>query len=98
MLADNLRLHKEDGEASKMTLIDLGTLHLLEFGYFGMSFVTWRRKGKMKKGDRVRQTAFGSGFKTNSAVWKCISDLNPDVRNAWSARIHFYPVNIHNIL
>ncbi|KAK2662485.1 hypothetical protein Ddye_001059 [Dipteronia dyeriana] len=36
---DNLRLQKEDGEASSDT-IDLGTLRL----YVGMNFATWRQR------------------------------------------------------
>ncbi|KAJ0011478.1 hypothetical protein Pint_33503 [Pistacia integerrima] len=95
---DNLRLHKEDGEASKMTLHRFGNTSSASVWLLWYELCYLEAKGKMKKGDRVQQTAFRSGFKTNSAVWKCISDLNPDVRNAWSARIHFYPVNIHNIL
>ncbi|PQQ11831.1 3-ketoacyl-CoA synthase 7 [Prunus yedoensis var. nudiflora] len=48
-------------------------------------------KGRLKKGNRVWQIAFGSGFKCNSAIWKCISDIDPTKRNAWSDSIHFYP-------
>jgi 3-ketoacyl-CoA synthase len=54
-------------------------------------------KGRVKKGDRVWQIAFGSGFKCNSAVWKCISDLDPTPRNSWSDRIHLYPVQIPEV-
>ncbi|XP_017970333.1 PREDICTED: LOW QUALITY PROTEIN: 3-ketoacyl-CoA synthase 7 [Theobroma cacao] len=42
--------------------------------------------------------AFGSGFKTNSAVWKCISELDHKETNAWSDRIHRHPVDIPSVL
>ena len=35
---------------------------------------------------------FGSGFKANSAVWKCIYEIDSKERNASSDRIHLYPV------
>lgn len=39
-------------------------------------------KRGVKKGDRVWQIAFGSGFKCNSAVWKALRD-NQDRHSAW---------------
>ncbi|GKV21172.1 hypothetical protein SLEP1_g31177 [Rubroshorea leprosula] len=88
---DNLKLEKEDGEASRMTLYRFGNTSSSSVWY---ELCYLEAKGKMKKGDRVWQLAFGSGFKSNSAVWKCISDIDPKERNAWSDRIHRYPVDI----
>uniref|UniRef100_A0A3Q7JAE4 very-long-chain 3-oxoacyl-CoA synthase n=1 Tax=Solanum lycopersicum TaxID=4081 RepID=A0A3Q7JAE4_SOLLC len=41
---------------------------------YEMSYI--EAKGRMKKGDRIWQIAFGSGFKCNSAVWKCNRGLH----------------------
>ncbi|KAL5854666.1 hypothetical protein ACOSQ4_004468 [Xanthoceras sorbifolium] len=92
---DNLRLQKEDGEASRMTLYRFGNTSSSSLWY---ELCYLEAKGKVRKGDRVWQIAFGSGFKANSAVWKCISKLDPKVRNAWSDRIHLYPVDIPDVL
>ncbi|XP_018842067.1 3-ketoacyl-CoA synthase 7 [Juglans regia] len=91
-IQDNLGLSREDGEASRMTLYRFGNTSSSSVWY---ELCYLEAKGRVKKGDRVWQIAFGSGFKCNSAVWKCISDLDPEViRNAWSDRIHLYPVEI----
>lgn len=33
-------------------------------------------KGSMRRGDRVWQIAFGSGFKCNSAIWRALRNIN----------------------
>lgn len=93
-MVDNLRLRKEDGEASRMTFYRFGNTSSSSIWY---ELCYLEAKGKMKKGDRIWQIAFGSGFKVNSAVWKCISDIDPSVKNAWSDRIHRYPVHVPNV-
>ncbi|GFP99193.1 3-ketoacyl-coa synthase 7 [Phtheirospermum japonicum] len=92
---ERLRLKKEDMEASRMTLYRFGNTSSssvwYELGYL-------EAKGRVKRGDRVWQIAFGSGFKCNSAVWECVSEIDPtDVRNAWSDDIDCYPVQIPDI-
>ncbi|CAI9103861.1 OLC1v1002435C1 [Oldenlandia corymbosa var. corymbosa] len=93
-IEEKLGLSKEDGEPSRMTLYRFGNTSSSSVWY---ELCYLEAKGKVRKGDRIWQIAFGSGFKCNSAVWKCISELNPKVRSAWSDRIHMYPVEIPNI-
>lgn len=90
----SLRLSKEDGEASRMTLYRFGNTSSSSVWY-ELSYL--EAKGRVRKGDRVWQIAFGSGFKCNSAVWECISELGPDRTNAWSDDIDFYPVQIPDV-
>ncbi|KAL3812904.1 hypothetical protein ACJIZ3_014172 [Penstemon smallii] len=87
----SLKLKKEDVEASKMTLYRFGNTSSSSVWY-ELSYV--EAKGRMRRGDRVWQIAFGSGFKCNSAVWKCVCNIEADKTNAWSDRIHVYPVDV----
>ncbi|XP_050216984.1 probable 3-ketoacyl-CoA synthase 21 [Mercurialis annua] len=88
----NLVLEKEDVEPSKMTLYRYGNTSSSSIWY-ELSYI--EAKGRMKKGDRVWQIAFGSGFKCNSAVWKCIYDNRDEAASAWTAdEIIKYPVEL----
>ena len=90
-IVKNLKLRREDGEASRMALYRFGNTSSSSLWY-ELSYL--EAKGRVKKGHKVWQIGFGSGFKCNSAVWKCLSDIDPNVRSAWSDRIHLYPVEI----
>ena len=90
-IEESLKLQKEDGEASRMSLYRFGNTSSSSLWY---ELCYLEAKGKVRKGDRIWQIAFGSGFKCNSAVWECISDIDPNARNAWSDRIHLYPIEI----
>ncbi|KAM6581060.1 hypothetical protein CsatA_004834 [Cannabis sativa] len=90
-LEDSLKLNKEDVEASRMTLYRFGNTSSSSVWY-ELSYL--EAKGRVKKGDRVWQIAFGSGFKCNSAVWKCISNLDSSEANTWSDIINMYPVEV----
>ncbi|KAI5446408.1 putative 3-ketoacyl-CoA synthase 21 [Lathyrus oleraceus] len=87
----NLKLKKQDVEPSKMSLYRFGNTSSASIWY-ELSYI--EAKGRMKCGDRVWQIAFGSGFKCNSAVWKCLCDVKPDNTTAWRDTIHSYPVDI----
>lgn len=91
----NLALNKEDVEASKMTLHRFGNTSSSSIWY-ELCYI--EAKGRMKRGDRVWQIAFGSGFKCNSAVWKCIYNVGADIANPWKDEIQRYPVEIPEIV
>ncbi|KAJ0646633.1 putative very-long-chain 3-oxoacyl-CoA synthase [Helianthus annuus] len=89
-LQKHLRLSAEHVEASRMTLHRFGNTSSSSLWY-EMGYM--EAKGKMKKGDRVWQIGFGSGFKCNSAVWECNRDIESPKNSAWADCIHRYPVN-----
>ncbi|KAL8061131.1 hypothetical protein ABFX02_02G068100 [Erythranthe guttata] len=89
-----LKLSREDGEASRMTLHRFGNTSSSSVWY---ELAYLEAKGRVKNGDRVWQIGFGSGFKCNSAVWECVSEIDTDVRNAWSDCIDSYPVEIPDV-
>jgi 3-ketoacyl-CoA synthase len=49
-------------------------------------------KERVRRGDRVWQIAFGSGFKCNSAVWRALRTVKRPQRNPWLDCIDKYPV------
>jgi 3-ketoacyl-CoA synthase len=55
-------------------------------------------KGRMRRGNRVWQIAFGSGFKCNSAVWKCNRTIKTPVDGPWVDCIDRYPVHIPEVV
>jgi len=62
----NLGLEEDHMRPSKQTLYDWGNTSSSSIWYE----MEWtERFGNLKRGDRVLQVAFGSGFKCNSAVW-----------------------------
>ncbi|KAK8363557.1 hypothetical protein V6Z11_A03G172800 [Gossypium hirsutum] len=84
-LQKNLQLSAEHVEASRMTLHRFGNTSSSSLWY-EMSYL--EAKGRMKKGDRIWQIAFGSGFKCNSAVWKCNRTIKTPTDGPWEDCIH----------
>lgn len=94
-LQKNLQLSAEHVEASRMALHRFGNTSSSSLWY-EMSYI--EAKGRMKKGDRVWQIAFGSGFKCNSAVWKCNRTVKTPCDGPWQDCIDRYPVHIPEVV
>ncbi|CAL5370810.1 unnamed protein product [Camellia sinensis] len=94
-LQKNLQLSGEHVEASRMTLHRFGNTSSSSLWY-ELNYI--EAKGRMKKGDRVWQIAFGSGFKCNSAVWKCNRTIKTPSDGPWQDCIDKYPVYIPEIV
>jgi 3-ketoacyl-CoA synthase len=62
----NLQLQPEHLEPSRATLYDYGNTSSSSIWY-ELEYIC--EKMDLKRGQRVLQVAFGSGFKCNSAVW-----------------------------
>ncbi|KAK9077315.1 hypothetical protein SSX86_005652 [Deinandra increscens subsp. villosa] len=87
-LEKNLQLSEEHVEPSRMTLHRFGNTSSSSIWY---ELAYTEAKGRMKKGNRVWQIAFGSGFKCNSAVWEAVRAVKPSESNPWADCIHKFP-------
>ncbi|KAL1349424.1 hypothetical protein HN51_025928 [Arachis hypogaea] len=90
-LEKNLQLRAEHVEASRMTLHRFGNTSSSSIWY---ELAYTEAKGRVRKGHRVWQIAFGSGFKCNSAVWVALKNVKPSPNNPWEDCIHSYPVQL----
>lgn len=88
-LESNLQLLPIHVEASRMTLHRFGNTSSSSIWY---ELAYTEAKGRMRKGHRVWQIAFGSGFKCNSAVWEALQHVTPSVSSPWKDCINKYPV------
>lgn len=88
-LQRNLELSDENMEASRMTLHRFGNTSSSSIWY---ELAYMEAKEKVKRGDRVWQLAFGSGFKCNSIVWRSMRRVKKPSRNPWLDCIETYPV------
>ncbi|MED6126430.1 3-ketoacyl-CoA synthase 11 [Stylosanthes scabra] len=89
-----LKLSDWHMEPSRMTLYRYGNTSSSSVWY---ELAYCEAKGRVKKGDRVWQVAFGSGFKCNSVVWCALQTIDPaKLKNSWTNEIHEFPVNVTN--
>ncbi|XP_059651180.1 3-ketoacyl-CoA synthase 1 [Cornus florida] len=96
-LQKNLQLSEWHMEPSRMTLHRFGNTSSSSLWY---ELAYTEAKGRVSRGHRVWQIAFGSGFKCNSAVWRAVrtipavtsSDYSCDLGNPWADSVHRYPV------
>ncbi|XP_010248178.1 PREDICTED: 3-ketoacyl-CoA synthase 4-like, partial [Nelumbo nucifera] len=73
-LEKNLQLMPVHVEASWMSLHRFGNTSSSSIWY---ELAYTEAKGRMRKGHRVWQIAFRSGFKCNSAVWEALQHVKP---------------------
>ncbi|KAJ0860584.1 putative very-long-chain 3-oxoacyl-CoA synthase [Helianthus annuus] len=94
-LEKNLDLSDWHMEPSRMTLNRFGNTSSSSLWY---ELAYSEAKGRIRKGDRAWQIAFGSGFKCNSAVWKALRTINPaKEKNPWTDEIDDFPVHVPKI-
>uniref|UniRef100_UPI004072B024 3-ketoacyl-CoA synthase n=1 Tax=Zea mays TaxID=4577 RepID=UPI004072B024 len=94
-LQKNLQLSPRHVEASRMTLHRFGNTSSSSLWY-ELAYI--EAKGRMRRGDRVWQIGFGSGFKCNSAVWKCLRSIKTPTNGPWDDCIHRYPVDVPEVV
>lgn len=87
-LQRNLKLSDANLEASLATLHRFGNTSSSSIWY---ELAYLEAKERVKKGDRIWQMAFGSGFKCNSVVWRSMRRNKRPERNPWLDCIDRYP-------
>ncbi|XP_019058304.1 PREDICTED: 3-ketoacyl-CoA synthase 1-like [Tarenaya hassleriana] len=89
----NLNLRDWHMEPSRMTLHRFGNTSSSSLWY---ELAYTEAKGRVGKGDRLWQIAFGSGFKCNSAVWMALRSVSASemAGNPWVGSIDNYPVKV----
>ncbi|CAF2310563.1 hypothetical protein BRARA_J00238 [Brassica rapa] len=93
----NLDLSEWHMEPSRMTLNRFGNTSSSSLWY---ELAYSEAKGRIKRGDRTWQIAFGSGFKCNSAVWRALKNIDPskeEKTNPWIDEIHEFPVQVPRV-
>ncbi|EFJ29634.1 hypothetical protein SELMODRAFT_91671 [Selaginella moellendorffii] len=87
----NLQLGSWHMEPARMTLHRFGNTSSSSLWY---ELAYSEAKERIRRGDRVWQIAFGSGFKCNSVVWRATRNLDKPYRNPWLDCLHRYPVDM----
>ncbi|XP_047083667.1 probable 3-ketoacyl-CoA synthase 20 [Lolium rigidum] len=95
-LERSLKLSAWHMEPSRMTLYRFGNTSSSSLWY-ELSYC--EAKGRIKKGDRVWQIAFGSGFKCNSAVWKALRAVDAaESLGPWAQDVDVLPVHVPKVV
>ncbi|KAH7864815.1 hypothetical protein Vadar_034156 [Vaccinium darrowii] len=95
-LQKKLGFTEGDMEASRMTLYRFGNTSSSSVWY---ALAYAEAKGRISRGDRVWQMAFGSGFKCCSVIWRAIGSVDRRdqvIGNVWSDEIDEFPVDLNN--
>ncbi|CAI9094542.1 OLC1v1030302C1 [Oldenlandia corymbosa var. corymbosa] len=88
-LQRNLELSERNIEASRATLHRFGNTSSSSIWY---ELAYLEAKERIKRGDRIWQLSFGSGFKCNSAVWRSMKRVRkPSQNNPWLDCVDRYP-------
>uniref|UniRef100_A0A0D9VPV6 3-ketoacyl-CoA synthase n=1 Tax=Leersia perrieri TaxID=77586 RepID=A0A0D9VPV6_9ORYZ len=84
-------------EPSRMTLYRFGNTSSSSLWY---ELAYCEAKGRIRRGDRVWQIAFGSGFKCNSAVWKALRSVDGGEADAgpWAQDLDRLPVHVPKVV
>uniref|UniRef100_A0A0D9XTQ8 3-ketoacyl-CoA synthase n=1 Tax=Leersia perrieri TaxID=77586 RepID=A0A0D9XTQ8_9ORYZ len=91
----NLGLSEWHMEPSRMTLYRWGNTSSSSLWY---ELAYAEAKGRVRRGHRAWQIAFGSGFKCNSAVWKALRTVPAaGDGNPWKEEIDGFPVEVPKV-
>ncbi|VAI52119.1 unnamed protein product [Triticum turgidum subsp. durum] len=94
-LENSLKLSPWHMEPSRMTLYRFGNTSSSSLWY---ELAYCEAKRRIKKGDRVWQIAFGSGFKCNSAVWRALRTIDDAGESPWTQDVHVLPVDVPKVV